>query len=70
MTNKPLNLIYPSSVIKLSAEDSLALAEAILNPREPNQYMKAAFARYRAEVRDCTGEIQIIEKPSPTPGID
>jgi uncharacterized protein (DUF1778 family) len=37
------------SVLKLSAEDSKAFAEAILNPKEPNQKLKDAAARYKRE---------------------
>ena len=36
-------------ILKLSAEDSKAFAEAILNPKEPNQKLKDAAARYKRE---------------------
>ena len=35
------------SVIKLNAEESLAFAEALLNPREPTERLRAAARRYR-----------------------
>jgi hypothetical protein len=35
------------SVIKLNAEDSLAFADALLNPREPPERLRAAVGRYR-----------------------
>jgi uncharacterized protein (DUF1778 family) len=34
-------------IIRLSARDSLIFAEAILNPPEPNENLRAAAARYR-----------------------
>jgi uncharacterized protein (DUF1778 family) len=34
-------------VIRLSARDSLIFAEAILNPAEPNEHLRAAAERYR-----------------------
>lgn len=34
-------------VIRLSARDSLIFAEAILNPAEPNEHLRAAAKRYR-----------------------
>jgi uncharacterized protein (DUF1778 family) len=34
-------------VINLSARDSLIFAEAILNPAEPNENLRAAARRYR-----------------------
>jgi uncharacterized protein (DUF1778 family) len=38
------------NVLKLSAEDSKAFAEAILNPKEPNQKLKDAAAWYKQEM--------------------
>ncbi len=35
------------NVLKLSAEGSRAFAEAILNPKEPNQKLKDAATRYK-----------------------
>jgi uncharacterized protein (DUF1778 family) len=35
------------NILKLSAEGSRAFAEAILNPREPNQKLKDAAIRYK-----------------------
>ncbi|WP_309741115.1 DUF1778 domain-containing protein [Chamaesiphon sp. OTE_20_metabat_361] len=35
------------NVLKLSAEGSRAFADAILNPKEPNQKLKDAAARYK-----------------------
>jgi uncharacterized protein (DUF1778 family) len=37
------------SVLKLSAEDSRAFVEAILNPAEPNEVLKEAARRYKQE---------------------
>jgi uncharacterized protein (DUF1778 family) len=37
------------NVLKLSAEGSRAFADAILNPKEPNQKLKDAAARYKRE---------------------
>jgi uncharacterized protein (DUF1778 family) len=37
------------NVLKLSAEASRAFADAILNPKEPNQKLKDAAARYKRE---------------------
>jgi uncharacterized protein (DUF1778 family) len=37
------------SVLKLSAEGSRAFADAILNPKEPNQKLKDAAIRYKQE---------------------
>jgi uncharacterized protein (DUF1778 family) len=34
-------------IIRLSADDSRAFAEALLNPREPNERLRAAARRYR-----------------------
>jgi uncharacterized protein (DUF1778 family) len=38
--------------IRLSAEESRAFAEALLNPREPTADLKAAARRYTESVRD------------------
>ena len=37
------------NVLKLSAEGSRAFADAILNPKEPNQKLKDAADRYKQE---------------------
>jgi uncharacterized protein (DUF1778 family) len=37
------------NVLKLSAEGSRAFADAILNPKEPNQKLKDAATRYKRE---------------------
>jgi uncharacterized protein (DUF1778 family) len=37
------------NVLKLSAEGSRAFADAILNPKEPNQKLKDAAVRYKRE---------------------
>lgn len=42
-------VISNHNVLKLSAEDSRAFAEAILNPKEPNQKLKDAAIRYKQE---------------------
>jgi uncharacterized protein (DUF1778 family) len=34
-------------IIRLNAEDSRAFAEALLNPREPTERLRAAARRYR-----------------------
>lgn len=39
--------IRTQQVIQLSERDSLLLAEAILNPREPNERLREAARRYR-----------------------
>lgn len=38
--------IREHSVITLTARDSIAFAEALLNPREPNAALRNAFARH------------------------
>jgi uncharacterized protein (DUF1778 family) len=43
------SIIANHNVLKLSAEDSRAFAEAILNPAEPNEVLKAAAKRYKQE---------------------
>ncbi|HKP51632.1 MAG TPA: DUF1778 domain-containing protein [Chloroflexia bacterium] len=43
-------IIREHNVITLTARDSLAFAEALLNPREPNEALRAAFARYSENV--------------------
>jgi uncharacterized protein (DUF1778 family) len=42
------------NVLKLSAEASRAFAEAILNPKEPNQKLKDAAIRYKQEFGDVS----------------
>jgi uncharacterized protein (DUF1778 family) len=37
------------NILKLNAEDSRAFVEAILNPAEPNEVLKAAARRYKQE---------------------
>lgn len=37
------------NVLKLNAEDSRAFIDAILNPAEPNEVLKAAAKRYKQE---------------------
>jgi uncharacterized protein (DUF1778 family) len=46
------SIIANHSVLKLSAEGSRAFAEAILNPKEPNQKLKDAAAWYKREIGD------------------
>ena len=41
-------VIRTHEVMRLSGEDSAAFIDAILNPPEPNEYLKAAVARHRA----------------------
>lgn len=38
------------NVLKLSAEGSKAFADAILNPKEPNQKLKDAMKRHQQEI--------------------
>ena len=42
-------IIANHNVLKLSAEDSRAFAEAIVNPAEPNEALKKAAAWYKQE---------------------
>jgi uncharacterized protein (DUF1778 family) len=42
------------NVLKLNAEDSRAFAEAILNPKEPNDALKKAAAWYKQEMGDVS----------------
>ncbi len=37
-------------IVTLTARDSAAFAEAMLNPREPNAALRAAFDRHAKEV--------------------
>ncbi len=39
--------LRPTEVIKLSPEDSLIFAEALLNPGEPSENLRAAAREYR-----------------------
>ena len=41
-----VRVIKEAQTIRLSARDSRAFAEALLNPREPNARLKAAAQRY------------------------
>jgi uncharacterized protein (DUF1778 family) len=43
-------IISNHNVLKLSAEDSRAFADAILNPKEPNEALKKAAAWYKQEL--------------------
>lgn len=42
------------NVLKLNAEDSKTFAEAILNPKEPNDTLKKAAAWYKQEMGDVS----------------
>lgn len=44
--------IREHNVITLTAQDSLAFAEALLSPREPNEALRAAFARHDENIID------------------
>ncbi|MBF6613841.1 MAG: DUF1778 domain-containing protein [Chloroflexi bacterium] len=44
------SVIREHNVITLAAQDSLAFAQAILNPREPNEALRDAFARHDRQV--------------------
>jgi len=41
-----MRVIEETRTIRLSAADSRAFAEALLNPREPNRRLKASVQRY------------------------
>jgi uncharacterized protein (DUF1778 family) len=43
---KAMQTIESMEIIRLNAEESLKMAEAILNPREPNAKLRAAAKRY------------------------
>ena len=43
-------IISNHNVLKLNAEDSRAFADAILNPKEPNEALKKAAAWYKQEL--------------------
>ena len=43
-------IISNHNVLKLNAEDSQAFADAILNPKEPNEVLKQAAAWYKQEL--------------------
>jgi len=45
-------LIREHRVITLTAEDSVAFAEAIINPPEPNEALRALFAQHRVVQSD------------------
>jgi uncharacterized protein (DUF1778 family) len=55
---KAVQTIETMEIIRLNAEESLKMAEAILNPREPNARLRAAAKRYmdgrRREVAEAT----------------
>jgi len=42
--------IREHNVITLTARDSLAFAEALLNPSKPNAALRAAFARHSEDI--------------------
>ena len=44
------DIISNHNVLKLNAEDSRAFADAILNPKEPNEALKKAAAWYKQEL--------------------
>lgn len=44
------SVIREHEVMTLTAQDSRAFADAVLNPPLPNQRLQAAFARYQQEV--------------------
>jgi uncharacterized protein (DUF1778 family) len=43
-------VISKHNILKLNAEDSKAFAEAILNPKEPNEALKKAMRRHKQEL--------------------
>jgi uncharacterized protein (DUF1778 family) len=48
------SVIDNHQILRLSAEGSRAFAEAILNPKEPNQKLKDAAAWYKREIGDVS----------------
>ncbi len=44
------SVIREHNVITLAAQDSIAFAQAVLNPREPNEALRDAFARHDRQV--------------------
>ena len=44
------DIISNHNVLKLNAEDSLSFADAILNPKEPNEVLKQAMRRHKQEL--------------------
>jgi len=44
------SVIREHEVMTLTAQDSRAFADAVLNPPLPNEQLRAAFARYHQEV--------------------
>ena len=44
------DIISNHNVLKLNAEDSRAFADAILNPKDPNEVLKKAAAWYKQEL--------------------
>lgn len=46
---KSTEIPWTEHVIRLSPEDSIKSAEAILNPPEPNEHLREAFRRYHEE---------------------
>ena len=44
------DIISNHNVLKLNAEDSRAFADAILNPKEPNEVLKQAMRRHKQEL--------------------
>ncbi len=43
-------VIHEHNMLNLTAQDSLAFVEAILNPRMPNAALRAAFAQHDRQV--------------------
>ncbi len=50
LQKEAVQTIEAMEIIRLNAEDSRKMAEAILNPREPNARLRAAASRYLAAV--------------------
>ena len=44
------DIISNHNVLKLNAEDSRAFADAILNPKQPNELLKQAMRRHKQEL--------------------
>ena len=51
-----MQTIENMEVVRLNAEESLKMAEAILNPREPNANLRTAAKRYMERHRGKTTE--------------
>ncbi|WP_333443806.1 DUF1778 domain-containing protein [Microcoleus sp. herbarium2] len=53
-TKTPKKIIEQHQTMKLDLDDSEAFVNALLNPAQPNQALKAAALRYKQVMRDGT----------------